>query len=82
MKKLYYFSAGWCSNCEVITPAINQAISRGIPIEIINIDYELDRAKRAGVQSIPTVIMAQGEREIKRFTGPRTLEQIIQFYNS
>jgi thioredoxin-like negative regulator of GroEL len=82
MKKLYYFQGPWCPNCEIVSPAIQQAITRGIPVEIINIDYELDRAKRANVSSIPTVIMADGDQEIKRFTGPRTLEQIIQFYNS
>ena len=82
MKTLYYFSAPWCKGCESLDPMINQVISRGIPVEKVNIDYELDRAKKANIQSIPTVILVENGQEKKRFTGAKSLDFIIQFYHS
>ena len=54
----------------------------GIPVDKINVDYETDRTVAANVNSVPTVILAQNGVEIKRFTGARTLQQVLDFYNS
>ena len=82
MKQLFYFTAPWCTHCVAMEPTIAQLQQRGIHVEKINIDYELDRAKQAGVQSIPTLVLAQNGQELKRISGIRTTEQIINFYNS
>lgn len=82
MKKLYYFSAPWCENCQALDSTMNIVNNKGIPVEKVNVDYEADRAKRANVQSIPTVILVENGQETKRFTGARSLDYIIQFYNN
>jgi thioredoxin-like negative regulator of GroEL len=81
MKRLIYYNAKWCQPCKTLSPIIDQ-IAQSIPVEKIDIDYELNRAQAAKVSSIPTVILVEGETEIRRFTGVRSYEQVMQFINS
>ena len=82
MKTLFYFSADWCQPCQSLKPIMDMVAQKGIPVERINIDYETDRTKAANVTSVPTVVLAENGQEIKRFTGAKSLEFIINFYNS
>jgi thioredoxin 1 len=78
MKQLFYFSADWCPGCKTLEPVIDK-ISSKIPVEKINIDYESDRVKAANVMSIPTVVLAKNGKEIKRFVGVKSYEQVLEF---
>ena len=80
MKRLYYYSAEWCQPCKMLGPIMDQ-VAQTIPVEKINIDYEIDRARASNVMSIPTVILVEGETEIRRFTGARSYQQVIDFIN-
>jgi len=82
MKTLFYFSAPSCENCQVLNPTMEVVSRKGIAVEKINTDYELDRAKQAGIRSIPTVVLAENGQEIKRFTGIKSVEQIMNWLNS
>ncbi len=81
MKTLFYFTAPWCAPCTSFSPIMDQ-VSKKIPVDKINIDYATDRAKSANVQSIPTVVLAENGQEIKRFTGPKSYEQVMDWLNS
>jgi thioredoxin 1 len=82
MKTLFYFSAPWCVPCQSLGPIMDQVALRGIPVEKVNIDYETDRTVAANVTSVPTVVLAQNGVEIKRFTGAKSLQQVLDFYNN
>jgi thioredoxin 1 len=82
MKTLFYFSAPWCGPCQTLGPVMDQVARQGIPVEKINVDYETDRTVSANVISVPTVVLAQNGVEIKRFVGAKTLQQVLDFYNS
>jgi thioredoxin-like negative regulator of GroEL len=56
-------------------------VSQQIYIEKINIDYEMDRARSANVSSVPTVILVENGQEVRRFTGVKSYEQVMQFIN-
>jgi thioredoxin-like negative regulator of GroEL len=56
-------------------------VSSTIPVVKVNVDYEADLAARANVRSVPTVILVEGETEIRRFTGARSYQQVIDFIN-
>jgi thioredoxin-like negative regulator of GroEL len=56
-------------------------VSQQVYVEKINVDYESDRTRAANVMSIPTVVVAEGGKEIRRFTGARSYEQVMQFIN-
>jgi thioredoxin 1 len=78
MKKLFYFSADWCESCQTLGPIMDR-IKSTIPVEKINIEYETDRTKAANITSIPTVVLVENGEEIRRFYGPRSYEQVLEF---
>ena len=78
MKKLFYFSADWCVPCQSFSPVMDK-IKSTIPVEKINIEYETDRTKAANVTSVPTVVLVENGQEIRRFYGPKSYEQVLEF---
>jgi thioredoxin-like negative regulator of GroEL len=56
-------------------------VSAVMPIVKVNIDYEADLAQRANVRSVPTVILVENEQEVRRFTGARSYQDVMQFIN-
>ncbi len=81
MKQLWYFSADWCGPCKQFGPLMDQIAAQGIPVKKINVDYTPDVTSKFGIKSIPTVILVENDQEVKRFTGARTLNEVINFYN-
>jgi len=81
MKQLFYFTAPWCGPCKMLSPVMDQ-VSQSIPVEKINIDYEIDRAKSANVMSVPTVILVENGQEVRRFVGARSYQDVMQFINN
>lgn len=80
MKKLFYFTAPWCQPCQVLGPIMDQ-VSGNIPVEKINIDYEMDRARAVNVSSVPTVILVENGQEVRRFVGARSYQDVMNFIN-
>jgi thioredoxin 1 len=80
MKKIFYFTAPWCQPCQVLGPIMDQVAGQ-IPVEKVNIDYEIDRARTVNVGSVPTVILVENGQEVRRFVGARSYEQVMQFIN-
>ena len=80
MKKIFYFTAPWCEPCQVLGPIMDR-VSGQLPVEKVNIDYEMDRARTINVGSVPTVILVENGQEVRRFTGARSYEQVMQFIN-
>ena len=80
MKQLWYFTADWCAPCKALGPTMNR-VSEQISVNRINIDYEADVVQKYGVRNIPTVILVENGQEVRRFTGNRSYNDVIQFIN-
>jgi thioredoxin 1 len=80
MRQIFYFTAPWCQPCQALGPIMDK-VGQQMYIEKINIDYEMDRARSANVGSVPTVILVENGQEVRRFTGVRSYEQVMQFIN-
>ena len=80
MKQLFYFSAGWCQSCKALGPTMDQ-VAKTVPVKKLNVDYEPDVVTRFGVTSIPTVILVENEREVRRFNGVKSYNEIINWVN-
>ena len=78
MKQIFLFTAEWCPSCKILEPTMDK-IKSIIPVEKINIEYETDRTKAANVTSVPTVVLVENGEEIRRFYGPRSYEQVLEF---
>ena len=80
MRQIFYFTAPWCQPCQVLGPIMDKVAGQ-LPVEKVNIDYEMDRARGANVMSVPTVILVENGQEVRRFVGARSYEQVMQFIN-
>jgi len=80
MRQIFYFTAPWCQPCQVLGPIMDR-VSGQLPVEKVNIDYEMERARSAYVGSVPTVILVENGQEVRRFTGARSYDQVMQFIN-
>jgi thioredoxin 1 len=81
MKQLFYFSAAWCQPCQTLGPIMDQ-VSSQISVQKINVDYEADVITKFGVKNIPTVILVENGQEVRRFTGVKSYNDIINFVNN
>jgi len=80
MKQLWYFTADWCAPCKALGPTMNRVTDQ-IPVNKVNIDYEADVIQKYGVRNIPTVILVENGQEVRRFTGNKSYNEVINFIN-
>ena len=80
MKQIFYFSADWCVPCQTFGPIMEQT-SQKIQVQKINIDYEPNVIAKYGVKSVPTVILVENGQEVRRFVGPKSYQEVMNFIN-
>jgi len=74
--KYLYFSAQWCGPCKTLSPIMNE-VSTLVSVEKIDVDLDYERAQQYGVRNIPTVVLVEGETEVKRFIGVQPKQNYI-----
>ena len=79
-KVLVDFYATWCGPCKMLSPVLDN-LSEEVDIDIVKIDVDKhsDLAREYGVMSIPTLILFEGNNEIKRTLGFMDKEKIKEF---
>ena len=80
MRQIFYFTAEWCGPCKALGPVMEK-VAETISVEKINIDYETDRTKAAGIMSVPTVVLAENGQEVRRFVGAKSYQEVMNFIN-
>jgi thioredoxin-like negative regulator of GroEL len=80
MRQIFYFSADWCVPCQTFGPIMEQT-SQKIQVQKINIDYEPNVIAKYGVKSVPTVILVENGQEVRRFVGPKSYQEVMNFIN-
>ena len=68
MKKILRFTASWCAPCKALAQTLEN-IETNIPIEVVDIDVHSEIATEYGIRSVPTLVMLDGDIEMKRMTG-------------
>lgn len=82
MKVVYYFTADWCSPCKKTRPIVEEMNREThIKFQIIDVDSELDLAKKFAIHSVPTFILLEDGIEIKRNIGAQNREQLEALIN-
>ena len=81
MKGFIYFSAEWCQPCKALGPIMEQ-VAKQVPVNKVNVDYEVTLTKQYNVSSVPTVILVENGVEKTRFVGVKPLNDIMNIYNS
>ena len=78
---VFYFTADWCQPCKNIKPIIKE-INRdksGLKFHMIDADIEKELVKKFKIQSLPTFIIINQGKEIKRMIGLQTKEKLQEF---
>ena len=76
------FWAPWCGPCRMMAPAYEQAakiLEPQLRLAKVNTEEEQALGARFGIQSIPTVMLLRGGREVARQSGALGAQDIVQW---
>ncbi len=76
------FWAPWCGPCRMMAPAFEQAAGMLEPyMRLLKVDTEAEQALGAAhrIQSIPTLMVLSGGREVKRISGAMDARRIVEW---
>lgn len=73
------FWAGWCGPCRMLAPILEEvsAAKPDLLIGKINVEEEPELAERFQILSIPTLILFQNGRTVKRISGVHSKKVIF-----
>jgi thioredoxin 1 len=80
MKKVIRFTASWCQPCKTLSKTLENMDVK-IPIDVVDIDENLDVAIEYGIRSVPTLLIVEDGTIMKRTTGLKTKEQLEVWLN-
>ena len=80
MRHVLYFTAEWCHPCARTKPVAEELKRDGIiDFQFIDADSEMELVKRFEVKAIPTYVLIEDGKEIKRMNGAKTRAQFLEF---
>ena len=71
------FYADWCGPCKRLAPLLEEL--EGIDIIKVNVDMFDNLSRSYGIMSIPTLILFDSGKEIKKIIGFQTEAEIKEF---
>jgi thioredoxin 1 len=79
MKRVLRFTASWCGPCKSLAKTLED-IKTEIPIEVYDIDEKTDIAMEYGIRGVPTLVMLDGNTEVKRKVGYKTQKELEEWF--
>lgn len=76
-RALVDFYADWCGPCKRLAPLLEEL--EGIDIIKVNVDMFDNLSRSYGIMSIPTLILFDSGKEIKKIIGFQTEAEIKEF---
>jgi len=76
------FFATWCGPCKMLAPILEE-VSEELPddhmIAKLDIDQNVELARRYGVMSVPTVVAFKKGKAVSKMIGLRPKEDVLKF---
>ncbi len=79
MKELIKFSASWCQPCKSLAANFKHVDMGDVALKEIDIDENLDMAKQYGIRGVPTMVLLEDGKEVKRTSGVLMADKIEEF---
>jgi thiol-disulfide isomerase/thioredoxin len=80
MSHVLYFTAEWCNPCQRTRPVAEELKKDGvIDFIFVDADTEIELLEKFGIKSIPTYVLLEDGREIKRMNGAKTRQEFLDF---
>ncbi len=76
--KVLRFTASWCQPCKMLEKTLED-VETQIPIEVIDIDENQGLAMDYGIRGVPTLVMLDGDIEVKRVSGVLMKNQLTEW---
>jgi thioredoxin 1 len=76
--KVLRFTASWCGPCKMLAKTL-EYVDTQIPIEVIDIDENQDLAVEYGIRGVPTLVMLDGDIEVKRASGMMMKDELSEW---
>jgi len=76
--KVLRFTASWCTPCKMLEKILED-VKTQIPIEVIDIDENQQLAMDYGIRGVPTLVMIDGDVEVKRVSGTLMKNQLTEW---
>jgi thioredoxin 1 len=76
------FWAEWCGPCRMVGPAVEQVgniMAGKVKVTKLNVDENQEIAMRYNVQSIPSLLLFKGGKDIARTIGAAPKETYLKF---
>jgi thioredoxin-like negative regulator of GroEL len=73
--RILRFTASWCKPCKELAKNILKS-NITLPIEVIDIDLNPELATEYGIRSVPTLIMLDWNKEVKRIMGNKSTKEL------
>ncbi len=78
------FYASWCGPCRMLSPVlekIDEENKSNAKIIKVDVDAALDIARKYSIQVIPTLVILENGKELRRSTGYLPENQLLKFIN-
>lgn len=78
------FYASWCGPCRMLSPVLEKIDDENkskAKIIKVDVDVALDIARKYSIQVIPTLVILENGKELRRSTGYLPENQLLKFIN-
>jgi thioredoxin 1 len=75
------FWAPWCGPCKMVLPLVEALAEERSDIKVgkINVDEEIELARKFRVMSIPTLMVFKGGEMVKKNVGALDQDELLEF---
>lgn len=80
-KIMVKFGASWCCPCKIVAPVLEEMVQEGQTIYDVDVDSDLTSTAKFGIRGIPTYIVFENGKEIKRESGVKNKAQFEELLN-
>ncbi len=82
MLELLDFYADWCGPCQVMKPIfteIEKKYEGKVTFKSVDVEQEVEMARKFGVMSIPTFVLVKNDKEVSRKIGAMPKDMLISW---